>query len=311
MNTSPQRKSLSHTVRELCRRIEAGVADAGEPGGDLGLRALADAAGVSPWHLQRRFKSLVGVSPRVYAEACRLRLLREGLRQLPSVTDAIHAAGYGSGSRVYERAAGRLGMTPGQYRKGGAGLAISWAAARTALGMLMVAATDRGLCSVQMGSNRAELLQALRTEFPAARIAARPCPQGAQLRLWLTALNLHLAGQMAIPQLPLDIRGTALQMQVWNFLAGTAPGTVLTYTQLAAAVGRPRAVRAVANACARNRIALLIPCHRVIRGDGGLGGYRWGLPRKEALLRSEAAAIARDPQPAPPVKVAAARRRAA
>lgn len=211
VNTDHCREPLAGTLRELCRRIEAGVARADEPGGKLDLRALADAAGVSPWHLQRRFKAFVGVSPRAYAEACRLRLLRDGLRRQPSVTAAIHAAGYGSGSRVYERTAERLGMTPGQYRKGGAGLAISWATARTPVGLLLMAATDRGLCSVQLGDSRAALLQALQAEFPAARIASRPCPQGEALVQWTDALRLHLAGQAAMPHLPLDIRGTALQ----------------------------------------------------------------------------------------------------
>lgn len=307
---SPPGTALRDTLRALCRRIEAEVARAPEER-RLDLAALARAADLSPWHLQRRFKALVGVSPRQYAEACRLRLLRAGLRGAPSVTDAIHAAGYGSGSRVYERTATRLGMTPGEYRRGGQGLDIAWAMARTAHGLLLMAATDRGLCSVQLGATRTTLLEGLRAEFPAARIAARPCPAGAALAGWLAALRAHLAGHAPAPELPLDIRGTALQMQVWQFLAAIPAGEVRTYAEVAQALGRPRAVRAVANACARNRIALLIPCHRVIRSDGGLGGYRWGLERKAALLHAEGARPAATPDAAAAPAQGAARQRAA
>lgn len=275
---------MTDRLRALCRYIEA---HAEAP---LNLAALGREAGISPFHLQRRFKALTGVTPREYAEACRLKTLRRGLRERPSVTDAIHAAGFGSGSRVYERAGTRLGMTPGQYRKGGEGVEISWATTPTSLGLLMMAATDRGLCSVQIGESERALLKQLATEFPNAVIAPmQPRPQKlhSQFRAWMQALAAHLDKARALPELPLDIRGTAFQMQVWNYLLRIPAGELRSYTEVAQAIGRPSAVRAVASACARNRIAIVVPCHRVIRGDGGLGGYRWGLARKRALIEQE------------------------
>lgn len=268
-------------LRALCRYIEA---HADEP---LTLAALGREAGISPFHLQRRFKALTGVTPREYAEACRLKSLRQGLRERSSVTAAIHEAGFGSGSRVYERAGSRLGMTPGQYRKGGKGVEISWATTPTSLGLLMMAATDRGLCSVQIGDGEGLLLRQLKAEFPRAAITPMKTQRGGQFRQWMQSLAAHLDKATPLPDLPLDIRGTAFQMQVWNYLLRIPAGQVRSYTEVAQAIGRPSAVRAVASACAKNRIAIVVPCHRVIRGDGGLGGYRWGLARKRALIDSE------------------------
>jgi AraC family transcriptional regulator of adaptative response/methylated-DNA-[protein]-cysteine methyltransferase len=282
---------MARRVRALCRLIEARH---DEP---LPLADLGREAGVSPFHLQRSFKSIVGVTPREYAEACRLKALKRGLRQRPSVTAAIHEAGYGSGSRVYERAASRLGMTPGQYRKGGEGIEISWATAPTSLGLLMMAATDRGLCSVQMGDSGAALLQALAAEFPKARLMpsqARGKLHG-QFKGWMRSLTAHLERSRALPDLPLDIRGTAFQMKVWNYLLRIPSGEVRSYAEVAQAIGHPQAVRAVGSACAGNRLGIVVPCHRVIRGDGGLGGYRWGLARKRTLLAQERKAAVRQP----------------
>ena len=210
-------------------------------------------------------------------------------RKTSRTTTAIQA-GFGSGSRVYERASTRLGMTPGQYRKGGAGVEISWATTSTALGLLMMAATDRGLCSIQMGDSERVLLRQLTAEFPNAVITPMQPRSKAprnQFRAWMLALAAHLEKSQALPELPLDIRGTAFQMQVWNYLLRIPAGELRSYTEVAQAIGRPAAVRAVASACAKNRIAIIVPCHRVIRGDGGLGGYRWGLARKRTLIEQE------------------------
>lgn len=292
--TAVSTTALTDKLRALCRYIEA---HADEP---LNLAALGHEAGISPFHLQRSFKALTGVTPREYAEACRLKSLRRALRKRPSVTDAIHEAGYGSGSRVYERAGTRLGMTPGQYRQGGAGVAISWATSSTTLGLLMIAATDRGLCSVQIGDSERVLLGQLAAEFPHAVITpmhpSSKTPHS-QFWAWMQALAAHLDKAQPLPELPLDIRGTAFQIQVWNCLLRIPAGELRSYTEVAQAIGRPCAVRAVASACAKNRIAIVVPCHRVIRGDGGLGGYRWGLERKRMLIARERSALAQTANP--------------
>ena len=273
-------------VKRLCRYIET---HAGER---LRLAELGRRFGTSPFHLQRSFKAFVGVTPREYADACRIGALKRSLRGDHAVTEAIYHAGYGSSSRVYERADTRLGMTPGQYREGGAGLEISWAASETPLGTLMIGATDRGLCFVQFGPSEQELLERLREEFPRAALSPTR-PTGAELDRWMRSLTEYLRGGVQALELPLDFRGTALQTKTWSYLQRIPYGSVRSYAEVARAIGRPAAVRAVASACAANPVALAIPCHRVIRGDGGLGGYRWGLPRKRALLALEREALAR------------------
>lgn len=275
--------SIQTRIRELCAYIEA------NPDESLTLAALGERAHLSPGYLQRRFKAITGVSPRQYAEVCRLRVLRESLREGETVTDAIFDAGFGSVSRVYERAAGRLGMTPGQYRAGGAGLEISYATASTPVGLLMMAATDRGLCFVQFGEDEAAMRTRLEAEYPAASLSPMPAGTDAAFDAWMAALRSRLEGAPAESELPLDIRGTAFQTKVWEFLQRIPAGETRSYSAVAAGIGRPAAVRAVAGSCAANRLALVIPCHRVIRGDGGLGGYRWGVERKRALLQREAA----------------------
>jgi AraC family transcriptional regulator of adaptative response/methylated-DNA-[protein]-cysteine methyltransferase len=208
------------------------------------------------------------------------------------VLGATFDAGYGSTSRVYEQVTGGLGMTPSAYRDGGAGEVIVYAARDTALGLLMMAATERGVCLVQFGASAAALLDQLAREFPKAHLEpASPAASGL-LDAWMAALAKHLAGAGPRPDLPLDLRGTAFQIKVWRFLMSVRPGDVVSYSELAAGAGAPRAVRAAASACAANRVAVLVPCHRALRADGGLGGYRWGLPRKRALLDAERAAHA-------------------
>jgi AraC family transcriptional regulator of adaptative response/methylated-DNA-[protein]-cysteine methyltransferase len=259
----------------------------------LTLGALAARARLSPFHFQRRFKAVVGITPKQYLDACRMNRLKTGLRTGSRVTGAIYDAGFGSASRVYERVETRLGMTPRQYREGGKGVAISYAAARTPLGLAMMAATDRGLCSVQFGATEAELLGQLEREYPGAALAPMDEAARAPFAQWMAALAAHLEGTRPRLDLPLDVRGTAFQTKVWSFLQRIPYGEVRSYAEVAEGIGAPKAVRAVASACAANRIAVAIPCHRVIRGDGGLGGYRWGLARKRALIDAERAARAR------------------
>lgn len=270
-------------MQKLCRYIES------HPHEPLTLRALSRLTHLSPFHLQRSFKSVVGVTPKQYAEACRMKSLKQKLRGGRTVTEAVYDAGFGSGSRVYERVDTRLGMTPRQYRKGGAGVEISYASSPTPLGTMMIAATDRGLCSLQFGEGEAKLRAQLASEYPAAKISPMPPQRKGQFAEWMRALSEYLAGSTTTLDLPLDVRGTAFQMKVWSYLQRIPYGEVQSYSEVAAGIGRPRAVRAVGTACARNEVALVIPCHRVIRGDGGLGGYRWGLHRKRALIERERA----------------------
>lgn len=271
-------------MHKLCRYIDA---HAHEP---LTLKALSRQAHLSPFHLQRSFKTVVGVSPKQYMETCRLKSLKKKLRGGGSVTQAVYDAGFGSGSRVYERVDTRLGMTPRQYRTGGHGIEISYAVSRTPLGLLMIGATDRGLCFLQFGEKETELHARLTQEYPGARVSPMPQQREAQFAEWMRALAEHLQGSRAALDLPLDVRGTAFQMKVWNYLQRIPYGQVQSYTEVAQGIGHPTAVRAVARACASNQVALVIPCHRVIRGDGALGGYRWGLHRKRTLIERERAA---------------------
>jgi len=261
-------------------------------GRNLSLAALGKRAGLSPFHFQRCFKTVLGLTPRQYQEACRLRTLRKELRAGEDILQSIFASGFGSPSRVYEHVDTRLGMTPGQYRDGGEGVAISQVTLTTAIGLLLIGATDRGICFVQFGESPQALAGALRAEYPGASIAAveKPLPQ--PLAAWAEAIDEHLRGNQPHVDLPLDLRATAFQMKVWRYLQSIPYGEVQSYGEVALAIGRPSAARAVAGACARNRVALLVPCHRVIRGTGELGGYRWGLERKRFLIDLERSAKA-------------------
>ena len=272
-------------VRELCRFIDE------HSGERVTLEGLAARAGISRFHLQRTFKAETGVTPKQYLEVVRMTRLKGGLRSAKDVTEAVYEAGFGSSSRVYERADTRLGMTPREYRQGGRGVGITWAAVDSPLGVMMIGATDRGICFLQFGDTREKLLEELRREYPAAQVEAMQEPVSAEFRGWIAGLMdfLETGGREGTPRLPHDIRGTAFQVKVWNYLQGIPPGQVQSYTEVAEGIGEPKAVRAVARACASNRVAILIPCHRVIRGNGELGGYRWGLGRKRALLDLERA----------------------
>lgn len=258
---------------------------------DLPLAALAAQAGLSPAHFQRAFKARLGLSPRAYQAGVRAALFRQRLRAGDDVTTASHAAGYGSSSRVHAASDRRLGMTPSAYRAGGAGETVHWAVRETLLGWLLMAATARGVCSVAFGDSAAALEAGLAQEFPQARRLPASVDAQPMLDGWIAALEAHLAGTGLAPALPLDLRGTVFQQRVWQFLTTVPRGTVVTYSALAAAIGAPAAVRAAASACAANRIAVLVPCHRALRADGGLGGYRWGVERKRRLLADEGATI--------------------
>lgn len=278
---------LEQRIRGVCDYIRS------HPDEQLRLAELAARAHLSAFHFQRSFKAVVGLTPRQFVEASRLKTLKRHLRARPSVTDAIYEAGFGSSSRVYERVDTRLGMTPAQYRGGGNGVAISYVSVESALGRMMIGASDRGLCFVQFAARDEDLLALLRAEYPAARLEPMRAPYPQPFERWMTALREHLAGEEPRLDLPLDLRATAFQMKVWRYLQSIPYGSVQSYSEVAAAVGRPQAARAVARACAANRVALVIPCHRVIRGTGELGGYRWGLDRKRALLDRERAGRAR------------------
>ena len=252
---------MRDTVRTLVREIEA------DPSRPLRLADLARRAGYSPAYLQRNFTAIMGSSPKAFQTAARMRLLKSGLRSAATVTDAIAAAGFGSTSRLYEKADAELGMTPSEYRSGGKGVTIAHATGNTPLGLVMIGATDRGICSLQFGHSERALAAALKREFPAALVRPMPANQAPEFARWMAALNAHLKGGRPHAELPLDVSGTAFQLLVWRYLRGIPYGTVRTYAQVAAGIGRPAASRAVARACASNRIAVLIPCHRVVRGS--------------------------------------------
>ncbi len=270
---TPQAEMVQHA----CRWIEENT------DGNLTLAALGKKLDVSRYHLQRVFKRLKGVTPRQYAELCRLTRVKARLRDGENVTDALYNAGYGSSSRLYERAKTRLGMTPDTYRRGGQGMRITYDIVDSPLGRLLVGATGHGVCSVGLDHSDAVLETWLADEFPNAEIQR----DGASLRQWINAILEHIAGQPDTPDLPVNVNGTDFQRRVWDVLRLIPYGSTRTYSEVACLVGKPSAPRAVARACAANPAAIVIPCHRVIRKDGGLGGYRWGIERKEALLDRE------------------------
>jgi len=251
--------------------------------GHPSLAMLARRIGGSPYHLQRNFKRIVGVTPREYADALRLRKVKLRLRRGDAVTGAMLDAGYGSSSRFYERAVPKLGMSPVTYRRGGAGMNIRYSIVDSPLGRLLVGATPRGVCAVAMGASDAELERALAREYPSAAIAG----DDGSLARWTKAILAHLAGRRPRLDLPIDVQATAFQWQVWEALRTIPYGETRTYGEVAAAIGRPRGVRAVARACATNPVALAIPCHRVVAADGRASGYRWGATRKKTLLANE------------------------
>jgi len=251
----------------------------------LSLDKLAKRAGLSPFHFQRTFKAVLGVTPKQFQTDARMKRLKSNLRGGEGVAGAMFGAGFGSTSRVYEQVDGSLGMTPKAYRAGGKGETLHYATRETALGHLLMAATDRGVCFVQFGDGEKALKDQLAQEYPNAKI--EPSAASPALDQWIDALEAHLTAGGPRPELPLDLRGTAFQIRVWRFLLSVKEGDAVSYSEVAKGIGAPKAVRAAASACAKNRIAVLVPCHRVLRGDGALGGYRWGEARKRALLDAE------------------------
>ncbi len=273
------RAARTALVRRACARLDE---DRGEP---WRLSALAKAVGASPRHLLRTFKEVLGVTPRQYADARRLAAFKGKLRKGDSVTGALYDVGFGSSSRLYEDVQGRLGMTPATYRRGGRGMSIGYTLAESPLGRLLVAATARGVAAVSLGDSDAVLSSALRAEYPAAEIRREDAP----LQGWVRMVLDQIDGATPRADLPLDVQATAFQHRVWQELRAIPRGQTRSYSEVARRLGRPRAARAVARACASNRVALLVPCHRVVEAGGGLGGYRWGVARKRALLEREQA----------------------
>lgn len=278
----PEEPAANHprldVVGQVCSMIEA--SDEEPPT----LAALSNAVGVSRYHLQRMFKAVMGVSPKQYAEAVRLRRVKQDLRDGASVAAALYGAGYGSSSRLYEKAPARLGMTPASYAKGGAGASIAYTVSECPpLGRLLVAATDRGICMVATGETDDGLEMALRDQYPAAEIRRDDGALAARVH----DLAALVEGRLPPAELPLDVRATAFQSMVWEQLTRIPPGSTRAYGEIAAELGKPGAARAVGRACATNPVALIVPCHRAVGGDGRLHGYRWGLERKRALLEHE------------------------
>jgi AraC family transcriptional regulator of adaptative response/methylated-DNA-[protein]-cysteine methyltransferase len=264
-------------VRHACAMIDA--AEDSPPT----LEELSRAVGISPTHFQKIFKRATGVSPRQYAETRRVAKVKALLRSGEAVSSALYGAGYGSSRGLYEIAHATLGMTPATYRKGGAGAAIGYAFGRSRLGEVLVAATPQGVCFVALGDSKGKLVAELKADFPAATFRE----DAGRLGQWLDEVLRRIEGAEPASALPLDIRCTAFQRRVWQALTEIPLGQTRTYSELAAALGAPRAQRAVGRACATNPVSILVPCHRAVREDGGLGGYRWGLKKKQALLAAE------------------------
>ncbi len=266
--------ALAHKV---CQVIEA------DSDSLLSLAGLSQALGVSEGHLQKTFKRVLGISPREYAGARRVAMLKSKLRAGQDVTRALYEAGYGASSRLYEKSAAELGMTPGAYRRGGQGMKIAYTITNCPLGRMLLAATDRGISALTLGDSDAVLEAALVAEYPRAEIYR----DDARFGEWTQLLERHLNGAAPRLDLPLDVQATAFQRRVWKQLQRIPYGETRTYSQVARAIGKPRAIRAVARACATNPVSVIVPCHRVVRQDGSLAGYRWGLKRKAALLKQE------------------------
>lgn len=271
-------------------RARALLDDDGQP---ISLRTLANRVGLSSSHLQRRFRQRFGVSPAEYMRACRFAELKSALRKGSNVTDALYAAGFGSPSRVYENSDRLLGMPPARYRDGGAGIAIRYTTARTPLGRVLVAATAAGICAVTLGDDDNALLAQLREEFPKSTLARVDAGRDE----WLAVVLDHVASTMkrsanpaqSLP--PVDITATAFQWRVWQALTRIPAGETRSYAEIASAIGEPGAARAVGRACGANKLAFIVPCHRVVRADGKPGGWRWGIQRKQALLEREASRV--------------------
>jgi AraC family transcriptional regulator of adaptative response/methylated-DNA-[protein]-cysteine methyltransferase len=271
------RERMDATIARVCAHIDDASPEVPT------LAALAEIAGLSPYHFHRAFTRKLGLSPRRYAAARRAERLGRRVREAPRVTDAAYDSGFGSSSRFYEEAGRALGMTPTAFRTGGAGERIRVAAAESSLGALVVAATERGVCAVRFGDDPAAIGVALRAEFPGAAFT----DSDPDLDAWIQALVARVEGDLASPHVPLDLRGTAFQRRVWDALATIPGGERVSYAELARRIGMPGGARAVARAVGANPVAVVVPCHRVVGSDGGMRGYRWGVERKRALLARE------------------------
>jgi AraC family transcriptional regulator of adaptative response/methylated-DNA-[protein]-cysteine methyltransferase len=266
-------------VKAVCRYIEQHLDEA------ITLARLGSEFHQSPFHLQRTFKAVLGITPRAYADSCRMNELKHNLQAGHSVTRAMYDAGYSSSSRLYERTASQLGMTPDKYRRGAIAAPVRYTCADSPLGRMLIAATDKGICAIQFADSDDELEQGLKHEFP---FANRKRDDSA-LETWKSDLLRQMRGHKLNSALPLDIQATAFQRRVWSYLQRIPFGATRSYGQVAKAIGQPTASRAVARACATNPVAVAIPCHRVVRETGEMGGYRWGMERKKALLEMEKA----------------------
>jgi AraC family transcriptional regulator of adaptative response/methylated-DNA-[protein]-cysteine methyltransferase len=282
----PRIGAVSRVCHEIDIQILADVGGSSEE--PITLATLSARAGMSTHQLERAFRGVMGITPRQYTDALRMRLLKSRLKKGVNVTNALYDAGFGSSSRLYERAPSHLGMTPATYRQGGAGMFIHYTIASSPLGRLLVGATERGISALYLGDSDARLEAELRKEYPRAEI--RREDHGVQgLHGWVERILAHLRGREPHLDLPTDVQATAFQRRVWEELRRIPYGSTRTYTQVARAIGRPTAVRAVARACATNPVSVVVPCHRVVREDGNLAGYRWGLSRKQTLLAKELA----------------------
>ncbi|MFY3309424.1 methylated-DNA--[protein]-cysteine S-methyltransferase [Achromobacter ruhlandii] len=277
-HAAPLSKQHAAAVERACRALEA------EQPPDL--NTLAEQAGMSRFHFHRIFKAATGITPKAYANALRADRARQQLRQSASVTDAMYGAGFNSSGRFYEAAPAILGMTPTAFRKDGEGVEIRFAVGQCALGALLVAASDTGICEIALHEDPEQLVRNLQDRFKAARLIGAD----REFEQWMAAVVGFVENPAVGLHLPLDVRGTAFQRRVWEALREIPVGTTATYTDIAERIGSPRSVRAVARACATNNIALAIPCHRVVRTDGSLAGYRWGIERKREMIEREAKA---------------------
>ena len=281
----PRRVESADPHLDLVRRICHAIDEHDEE--PQTLKTLSEQTGVSAHHLQRTFKEVMGITPRQYAELQRLRKFKANVKDGASVTEAMYDAGYGSSRSLYEKSSAQLGMTPATYGRGGKGMQIVYTIADSRLGRLLVAATERGVCSVALGDSDSELTAKLFEEYPQASIDSKDTKISPSLNLWLSSVLDNLNGKTSRIDLPLDIQATAFQWRVWEELRQIPFGSTRSYQEIAKTIGKPNAVRAVARACASNHAALIIPCHRVIREDKSLGGYRWGIERKQKILELE------------------------
>ncbi|HEV7387802.1 MAG TPA: bifunctional DNA-binding transcriptional regulator/O6-methylguanine-DNA methyltransferase Ada [Gemmatimonadaceae bacterium] len=279
-------KSPNTAIQRVRDYIDNHIADLSDE--RITLERLGDEAGMSPYHLQRKFKEALGLSPAQYLRARKSQRLKDELKRGETVSRASFGAGYSSSSRAYEDAPAHLGMTPASYKRGGAGAQIDYVIVTTSLGFLLVGATERGVCAVTLGDEPEHLEAALEEEYPAATRVRAKDPSNS-LRTLVEAVVASVEGSHKASEIPLDVQGSAFQWKVWRELQKIPFGETRSYAEIADAIGSPKAVRAVASAIANNRVAVIIPCHRVIRQSGELGGYRWGLERKQSLIAKEQA----------------------